>query len=74
MSHKKPTLDQGAVLVGMALGMAVGAGYALLHIKKSSTVRRRDLTNFGAGSVELEIEASLNDAKDQARKRLQDAD
>lgn len=74
MSHKKPTLDQGAVLVGMALGMAVGAVYALLHIKKSGAVRRRDLTNFGTGSVELEIEASLNDAKDQARKRLQDAD
>ena len=74
MSHKERTLDQGAVLVGILLGLAVGGIYAMLHIKKSGAVRRRDLTNFGAGSVELEIEASLNDAKDLARERLQDAD
>lgn len=74
MSRKERTLDQGAVLVGILLGLAVGGGYAMLHIKKSGPVRRRDLANFGAGSVELEIEASLNDAKDLARKRLQDAD
>ena len=54
--------------------MAAGGVYAMLHIKKSGAVRRKDLANFGAGSVELEIEASLNDAKDLAKKRLQDAD
>ena len=74
MSHKKPTLDQGAALVGIMLGMAIGGICALLHTKKSGAVRRKDLTNFGAGTVELEIEASLNDAKDLAKKRLQDAD
>lgn len=74
MSRKKRTLDQGAALVGIMLGMAIGGGYALLHTKKSGAVRRKDLANFGAGSVELEIEASLNDAKDLAKKRLQDAD
>lgn len=74
MSHKKRTLDQGAALVGIMLGMTIGGVYALLHTKKSGAVRRKDLTNFGAGTVELEIEASLNDAKDLAKKRLQDAD
>lgn len=74
MSRKERTLDQGAVFVGILLGLAVGGGYAMLHIKKSGAVRRKDLANFGAGSVELEIETSLNDAKDLARKRLQDSD
>ena len=74
MSHKKRALDQGAALVGIMLGMAIGGVYALLHTKKSGAVRRKDLTNFGAGTVELEIEASLNDAKGLAKKRLQDAD
>ena len=74
MSRKEPALDQGAVLVGILLGMAAGGVYAMLHIKKSGAVRRKDLASFGAGSVELEIETSLNDAKDLARKRLQDTD
>lgn len=74
MSRKERTLDTSAVLVGILLGLAVGGGCAMLRVKKSGAVRRKDLTNFGARSVELEIETSLNDAKDLARKRLQDAD
>ncbi len=74
MSHRAGALNPGAALVGFLLGLAVGGVYAILHIKKSGAVRRRDLTHFGVGSVELEIEASLDNAKTLARERLQDAD
>lgn len=74
MSRKERTLDAGAVLAGLMLGLVIGAGYALLHISKSGAVRRRDLAGFGAGSLELEIEASLDEAKELARQRRQEAD
>ena len=74
MSRKEPILDAGAVLAGLMLGLVIGAGYALLRIRKSGAVRRRDLVGFGAGSLELEIEASLDEAKELARQRRQAAD
>ena len=74
MSRKAPPLDRGAVLFGILPGLVIGGLYALLHIKKSGAVRRRDLTGFGAASVELEIEASLDEAKSLAKQRRQRAD
>lgn len=70
---KADGLHAGAVVLGAVIGFVIGAGYALLHIKKSGALMRRDLTQFGAGTVELEIEASLNEARDLARQR-QEAD
>lgn len=70
MSPKRLELDENAAFAGILLGMLIGALYALLHIKQKGSVRRKDLTQFGAGSAELEIEASLNEAKELARARL----
>jgi gas vesicle protein len=70
MSPKRPELDDNATFVGILLGIVLGALYALLHIKHRGSVRRKDLTRFGAGSVEAEIEASLEEAKRMAKSRL----
>ena len=52
--------------------MILGAIYTLLHITKRGAVRRKDLTQFGAGSAELETSAAIEDAKQQAQARLED--
>jgi len=70
MSGKRPKLDENATFVGILLGMLLGALYALLHIKHRGSVRRKDILQFGAGSAEAEIEASLEEAKRAARARL----
>ena len=70
MSRRRPELDENATFVGILLGIVLGALYALLHIKQKGSVRRKDLTQFGAGTAEVEIEASLKEAKRMARSRL----
>ena len=50
MSVKLPELDDSTTFAGILIGMVVGALYALLHIKQTGAVRRKDLTQFGAGS------------------------
>ena len=71
MKPKRFDLDENATFVGILLGLIVGALYALLHIKRSGPTRRRDLTQFGAASAELEIEAIISDAKAKAKTRLE---
>ena len=66
---KRPRLDENATFAGIALGMLLGAIYTLLHITKRGQVRRRDLTQFGAASAELETRAAIHDAKQQAKAR-----
>ena len=65
-----PKLNENATFTGIVLGMVLGAVYALLHITKRGAVRRRDLTQFGAASAEMETAAAINDAKRQAKARL----
>ena len=72
MSRKPPKLDDSVTLYGILLGILLGAAYAILHIKQRGAVRRKDLTQFGAGSGEREIEASMSEAKDAAKQRRHD--
>jgi gas vesicle protein len=67
-----PRLNENAAVAGIVLGMILGAIYTLLHISKRGAVRRRDLTQFGAATAELETNAAISDAKEQAKARLED--
>ncbi len=72
MKLSRPQLDDSATFIGILLGIVIGALYALLHIKQKGAVRRKDLTQFGAGSAEVEMDASLEEAKRMAKARLND--
>lgn len=65
-----PKLNENATFAGIVLGMIFGAIYTMLRITKRGAVRRRDLTQFGAGTAEIETKAAINDAKQQAKARL----
>ena len=69
---KLPQLNENATFAGILLGMVLGAIYTLLRITKRGAVRRKDLTQFGAGTAELEMNAAIHDAKQQAKARLED--
>ncbi len=69
MSRKRPKLDDGATFVGILLGLVIGSLWAQTRIKRKGAIRRKDLTQFGAGTAEIEIEASLREAKRRAKAR-----
>lgn len=69
---RPPKLSDNATVAGIVLGTILGAIYTLMHITKRGAVRRRDLTQFGAASAEIETKAAINDAKQQARARLEE--
>lgn len=69
MKRTRPKLDDGAVFVGILLGILLGGIYAQLRINRRGVVRRRDLLEFGGASGELEMEAKLQAAKRKARSR-----
>ena len=64
--------DGSVTLIGVLIGLLVGAIYAMLHIKNRGETTRKNLTQFGAASVEMGIDSSLHDAKKQARQRVDD--
>ena len=68
--EKRMWLDEGATLFGILLGMVIGSIYALFHVKDTGKTTRKNLSQFGAGSVDLAMDASLEDAKQQAHNRL----
>lgn len=70
MKLTRPELDDNVTFAGILLGLVLGAIYALLHIKQRGAVRRKDLTRFGAGTSEMEMEASIQEAKRLARARI----
>ncbi|MCY3833237.1 MAG: hypothetical protein OXG85_09475 [Chloroflexi bacterium] len=70
MSPERHKLDENATFVGIILGIALGALYAVLHSKRRGATRRQDLLQFGAGSAELEIKSSIREAKRRASARL----
>lgn len=70
MSRRRIDLDDGATFAGIIVGMVIGALYTLFHIKRKGAVRRKDLTQFGAGTAEVEMEASLRQAKRLAKSRM----
>lgn len=69
MSRRRLDLDDGATFAGIVLGMMIGALYALFHIKRKGSLRRKDLTRFGAGTAEIEMDESLQEAKQLAKAR-----
>ncbi|MCY3575005.1 MAG: hypothetical protein OXG92_07455 [Chloroflexi bacterium] len=69
MKRTRPKLDDGAAFAGILLGILLGGIYAQLRINRRGAVRRRDLLEFGGASGELEMEATLQAAKRQARER-----
>ncbi len=71
MRPKRSDLDDGAAFVGILLGIVLGAIYALLRIKQNGPSRRRDLTQFGAARAEVEMQARMNQAKAEAKARLE---
>ena len=74
MRRKRPRLDEGALRAGLLIGLLAGGAYAQLRSQRSGALRRRDLLHFGAGTREIEMEASLEAAKTQARERRETAD
>lgn len=71
---RRNRLDDGMTFFGILLGILIGGVYALLHLKQRGETTRKDLTQFGAGSLELDMDSSLDDAKQQARQRMQQTD
>lgn len=69
MDQNKHTTDSSMIL-GVLIGMFVGAVYAILHISADGRTFRKNLTHFGAGTMENDIDASIDDAKQRARQRL----
>ena len=73
-SNPRGRLDQGTTFFGIIIGLMMGALYAILHIKNRGETTRKNLTQFGAGSLEIDIDSSLDDAKRQAHQRLNESD
>ena len=71
MRSKRFDLDENATFAGILLGLLLGAVYAVLHIKQSGPARRQDLMQFGAATAELEMQASITEAKAKAKSRLE---
>lgn len=67
-------LHERATFWGIIIGLLFGALYAILHIKNRGETTRKNITQFGAGSLEMGIESSLDDAKLKANQRLNDSD
>ena len=63
-------MHKGAARLGLLMGLLLGAVYTQLRSKLRASQRRRDLLQFGAATGEIEMQASLEDAKAQARERL----
>ena len=74
MASNSRGLDGKAALFGALLGAIGGGLFALSRLSKRGAVRRRDLTSFGAGSIDVEIDASMQQAKAAAARRINDAD
>lgn len=65
-------LDDGMTFFGILMGLIVGAVMTLLRVKNRGEVNRKNITQFGAGTIEQDISSSLADAKQQAQKRATD--
>ena len=72
--NQNSKLDNTATTIGILIGLIVGAIYAILRIKNRGVTTRRNLSEFGAGSLEIGIDSSLKDAKHQAHQRLNESD
>jgi len=66
---KLSRLDEGMTFVGILIGMIIGAVAMLFRVKERGEVTRKNITQFGAGTIEQDISTSLEDAKQQAKQR-----
>ena len=72
-NNQRGKLDNRATIIGILMGLMVGAVYAILHIQNRGETTRKNLTQFGAGSLDASIDSSLDDAKHQAHQRLNES-
>ena len=70
MKPRRTRLDENAAFAGILLGLVLGALYTLLRSKRTGVARRRDLTGLGAATAQAEMEAGIDQAKAEARARL----
>jgi len=63
------SLDDGMTFVGIVIGLIVGAIAMLLQLKNRGAITRKNLTQFGAGTIEEDISESLSEAKRLAHER-----
>ncbi len=71
-SNRRDRLDDGMTFIGILIGLAIGAIMMLLRVKNRGDVNRKNITQFGAGTLEQDISDSLTEAKQQAQKRASD--
>ena len=62
--------NDSSTITGILVGLLLGAIYALFHIPNDGKTFRKNLTQFGAGTIENDIDVSIGDAKQQAHRRL----
>lgn len=72
-TSSRSRLDDGVTFVGILLGFVVGVVVMLLRVKNRGEVNRKNLTQFGVGTIEQDISSSLAEAKQQAQERASDA-
>lgn len=70
MTRRRPTLDENATCLGILLGLCFGACYWFMRSRRRGLVARKDLSQLGAGSAEIEMQSRLSAAKAQAEARL----
>lgn len=73
-NNSRERLHERATFWGIIIGLLFGALYAIFNIKNRGATTRKNITQFGAGSLEIGIESSLDEAKHKANQRLKESD
>lgn len=66
--------DDSMTFVGIMIGMMIGAVYMLFRLKNKGDINRKNLTQFGAGSLEQDILTSIDSAKTKAHQRMNETE
>lgn len=73
-NNMQERIDDAMAFVGIIIGICVGAIYALFRTKNRGDINRKNVTQFGAGTLEQDIQSSIDQAKAMARDRTQAVD
>ena len=71
-SRQSSMLDDGMTFIGIIFGLIVGAVAMLFQLKNRGAITRKNITQFGAGTIEEDISESLSEAKRLAHQRAKD--